>query len=95
MDLKTLQRTISIVSFVIVTGGVLITLVKPNPSPHGIQTLSESLWWSFSTVVTGGYADLYNPQNFGGQVLSAILVIQWNDLSWRIHSDTYHSLHGR
>jgi voltage-gated potassium channel len=75
MDLKTMQRTIAIVSFVIVTGGVLITLVEPNPSPHGIQTLSESLWWSFSTVVTGGYADLYNPQNFGGQVLTAILVI--------------------
>ena len=75
MDLKTMQRTIAIVSFVIVTGGVLITLVEPTPSPHGIQTLSESLWWSFSTVVTGGYADLYNPQNFGGQLLTAILVI--------------------
>lgn len=75
MDLKTMQRTVAIVSFVIVTGGVLITLVEPTPSPHGIQTLSESIWWSFSTVVTGGYADLYNPQNFSGQLLTAILVI--------------------
>ncbi|MEO0867983.1 MAG: potassium channel family protein, partial [Cyanobacteria bacterium J06642_11] len=34
-----------------------------------------SLWWSFTTVVTGGFADIHNPETMAGKVLTVILVI--------------------
>ncbi len=37
--------------------------------------LGESMWWSFATVVTGGFADLYNPTTFGGRVVTVGLVL--------------------
>ena len=35
----------------------------------------ESLWWSFTTLVTGGFADIHNPATMGGKILTALLVI--------------------
>ena len=49
---------------------------------HSIETenhvgsFSSSIWWSFTTVVTGGFfADLHNPLSIGGQILTCIVVI--------------------
>ncbi|MED5448175.1 MAG: potassium channel family protein, partial [Planctomycetota bacterium] len=33
------------------------------------------LWWSFTTVVTGGFGDIHNPETPGGQLLTAILIV--------------------
>lgn len=75
MDLKTMQRSLTLVCLVIVAGGVTITLVEPDPTAAGIETLGHGMWWSFSTVVTGGFADLYNPMSLAGQVLTGLLVL--------------------
>ena len=43
---------------------------------HGGQgTFFESLWWSFTTLVTGGFADIHNPSTMGGKILTVMLVI--------------------
>ena len=34
-----------------------------------------SIWWSFATVVTGGFADIHDPQTGGGKILTVILVL--------------------
>ncbi len=34
-----------------------------------------SLWWSFTTLVTGGYADIHDPQTGLGKILTVFLVI--------------------
>jgi voltage-gated potassium channel len=39
------------------------------------QSMVTSLWWSFTTVVTGGFADIHNPETMAGKVLTVVLVI--------------------
>jgi voltage-gated potassium channel len=41
----------------------------------GDGTFLESLWWSFTTLVTGGFADIHNPQTIAGKILTVMLVI--------------------
>ena len=41
----------------------------------GDGTFLESLWWSFTTLVTGGFADIHNPMTFGGKILTVMLVV--------------------
>ena len=50
-------------------------LVEPDPNAVGIETIAHGMWWSFSTVVTGGFADLYNPLSLAGQILTGLLVL--------------------
>ncbi|MEE3373033.1 MAG: potassium channel family protein [Planctomycetota bacterium] len=33
------------------------------------------MWWSFTTVLTGGFGDIHNPVSVAGQVLTAVLVV--------------------
>ncbi len=73
-DLKTMQRSFWMALSIIFVGGLLIGQLEP-PSDVGITTMTESMWWSFSTVVTGGFADLYNPVSVGGQILTSLLII--------------------
>lgn len=44
-----------------------------EPSPEA--SFGESLWWSFTTVVTGGFADLYNPTSLVGRLVTVGLVL--------------------
>jgi peptidoglycan hydrolase CwlO-like protein len=34
-----------------------------------------SLWWSFTTLVTGGYADIHDPETGLGKILTVLLVL--------------------
>lgn len=43
--------------------------------PNAVGSLPLALWWSFTTVVTGGFGDIHNPESSSGQMLTAILVI--------------------
>ena len=70
-----MQRSLTLVILIIVAGGVTITLVEPDPNAVGIETIAHGMWWSFSTVVTGGFADLYNPLSLAGQILTGLLVL--------------------
>ena len=48
---------------------------QDNEEPNAVRSLPLALWWSFTTVVTGGFGDIHNPESGGGQVLTAVLVV--------------------
>ena len=33
------------------------------------------MWWSFTTVVTGGFGDIHNPITIVGRILTVVLII--------------------
>jgi len=59
------------VSTVMTVGaGLLMTLVDHENFP----SLGKGLWWSVQTVTTVGYGD-HVPQNAGGQIVAAIVML--------------------
>jgi len=44
-------------------------------SPNPVGNMLLATWWSFTTVLTGGFGDIHNPESIAGQVLTAVLVI--------------------
>ena len=75
LDVKTMKRSLQWAVSIIIVGAIVITKLEGSSSNNAVSTLHDSLWWSFSTVVTGGYADLYNPISIGGQLITSMLVI--------------------
>ena len=76
-DVKMMKRSIRWAMFVIFVGAIVILKVEETPatSHHELDSFSWSLWWSFTTVVTGGFADIYNPITWVGQIVTATLVL--------------------
>jgi len=68
-----LKRAVLIAAALLIVGAVSISLLEA--SLNGPPDVSEGLWWSFTTVVTGGFADLYNPSTFSGRLLTVGLVL--------------------
>lgn len=42
---------------------------------NSVGTLVQAVWWSFTTVLTGGFGDIHNPSSISGQVVTGILII--------------------
>tara|TARA_Y100000591_G_C21822223_1_gene694334 strand:- start:870 stop:2012 length:1143 start_codon:yes stop_codon:yes gene_type:complete len=74
MDVKLMKKSFKGVILVIVLGALLITYREGDNDPN-VSTFAESMWWSFTTVVTGGFGDIYNPQTDIGRILTVFLVI--------------------
>lgn len=76
-DVKMMKKSIRWAMFVIFAGALVILKVEepPTNATHDLDSFAWSLWWSFTTVVTGGFADIYNPTTWVGQVITAILVL--------------------
>ena len=74
LDVKTMKRSLKWALFVIILGAVGISKLE-GMNNNSVHDFGGSLWWSFSTVITGGYADLYNPNSVMGQVLTIIMVL--------------------
>ena len=74
LDVKLMKRTI-IYSFVLLfVGAFVINHLEFSNSINKNSNYKESLWWSFNAIVTGGFADIYNPKTSGGMVLTTLLV---------------------
>ena len=41
--------------------GAIIIQIGEGENSSSVGSFAESMWWSFTTVVTGGFADIYNP----------------------------------
>ena len=74
-----LKRALVVAFALLLLGAVTIRSVERGvlgvDNPGAVADLDESLWWSFTTVVTGGFADLYNPQSTYGRLLTVGLVL--------------------
>jgi voltage-gated potassium channel len=42
---------------------------------NSVGTMVLAIWWSFTTVLTGGFGDIHNPTSISGQIVTGILVI--------------------
>lgn len=73
MDVKLLKRSLLYGLLAMFGGGVLFMTMERIQGGDG--SFFESLWWSFTTLVTGGFADIHNPTTMGGKILTVMLVI--------------------
>ncbi len=74
MDLKLMKKSFIYGVAVLIVGGVIIFFVEEDKG-SGVSSIGESIWWSFTTLVTGGFGDLHNPQSSAGRILTVVLVI--------------------
>ena len=74
MDVKLMKKSFKGVIVVIVIGAYVMMVQEGERDPS-IGSFAESMWWSFTTVVTGGFGDIYNPETGSGRVLTVLLII--------------------
>ena len=74
MDLKLMKKSFLYGVAVLIVGGVIIFFVEEDKG-SGVSSIGESIWWSFTTLVTGGFGDIHNPQSNAGRILTVVLVI--------------------
>jgi len=67
-----LKRSVLTALALLTVGALSIAALESAPS---VNTFNDSLWWSFSTVVTGGFADLYNPVTPTGRFVTVGLIL--------------------
>jgi hypothetical protein len=82
IDVKMMKRTIRWAAVVTLLGAIVMyklegAMIVENgiESPNPVGNLLLAVWWSFTTVATGGFGDIHNPISINGQILTAILVI--------------------
>lgn len=73
-QMNLLKRAVATAVALLIFGALTIGAVEGSHD-SSLLSLGESLWWSFTTVITGGFADLYNPLTFGGRVVTVGLVL--------------------
>lgn len=75
MDVGLMRRSLKILTTVLILGGIGIWYVEGNSHVEGVEDVGQGLWWSFTTVVTGGFGDIYNPTSWTGRMLTVALII--------------------
>ena len=73
-ELNLLKRSLFIAILLLLFGAFSISSLELPYNPSFIEW-RESFWWSFTTVVTGGFADIYNPTTFFGRIITVALVL--------------------
>ena len=73
-EMNLLKRSVLIAVVLLIFGALSISALE-GVEERSLQEMSESLWWSFTTVVTGGFADLHNPNTLTGRIVTAGLVL--------------------
>lgn len=73
-QLNLLKRSILIATALLFFGALSIRSLE-GAQEQSLRMMSESLWWSFTTVVTGGFADLYSPNTVSGRFVTVGLVL--------------------
>jgi hypothetical protein len=73
-QLNLLKRALFIAAALLFFGALSINASEGSQAAS-IMTLGESLWWSFTTVVTGGFDDIYNPASLSGRMITVGLVL--------------------
>ena len=73
-EMNLLKRSVLIAVVLLIFGALSISALE-GVQESSLKEMGESLWWSFTTVVTGGFADLHNPNTLTGRVVTAGLVL--------------------
>ncbi len=81
MDIRLMKKTIKYAVIITMVGAFLIYQLEgtlnstSGKSAEEVGSFPLALWWSFTTVSTGGFGDIYNPASTYGQLLTGFLVI--------------------
>jgi hypothetical protein len=73
-QMSLLKRALLIATALLFFGALSIS-ASEGPQAGSLIDLGESMWWSFTTVVTGGFADIYNPASLSGRLITVGLVL--------------------
>jgi len=73
-DVKLFRKSLLVGMVFLFGGALLINTLEGSRDPE-VATFGQSVWWSFTTVVTGGFGDIYNPVSPMGRILTVILII--------------------
>ncbi len=77
-ELKLLKRALIVAVVLLFAGAWAINMIEINTAAGMVDdtaAFSESLWWSFTTLLTGGFADLHNPETSFGRFITMLLVL--------------------
>lgn len=75
-DVQLMKKSFGVGLVVLLAGALLITLFGEKGEGHeAVNGFLPGLWWSFTTLVTGGFGDIYNPHTLLGRILTVFLVI--------------------
>ena len=74
VDVKLMKKSLKGIAIVMILGAFIIQIGE-GEKDASIGSFAESMWWSFTTVVTGGFADIYNPTTTGGRLLTVLLIV--------------------
>ena len=77
MDVKLMKRSLKWGLIVMVIGGIAVYYAESAlvSGDNDVKTLGGGMWWSFTTVVTGGFGDIHNPITIVGRLLTVVLII--------------------
>ena len=77
MDVKLMKRSLKWGVVVMVIGGIAVYYAESAlvSGDNDVKTLGGGMWWSFTTVVTGGFGDIHNPITIVGRLLTVVLII--------------------
>ena len=75
LDVKMMRRSLKILVTVLFLGGIGIYYMEGATKAEGVENVGQSMWWSFTTVVTGGFGDIHNPTTWEGRLLTTALII--------------------
>ena len=77
MDVKLMKRSLKWGIAVMFIGGIAIYYMESAlvTGENDVKTLGGGMWWSFTTVVTGGFGDIHNPITMVGRLLTVALII--------------------
>jgi voltage-gated potassium channel Kch len=69
-----MKKSIRGLILAILAGALIIQYFEGEKDPS-VSSLAQSIWWSFTTVVTGGFGDIYNPESGAGRILTVMLIV--------------------
>jgi len=77
--LQVFSRPLILTAVLLMVGGFAISQLE-GTTPTGEQVpavrgMWQGMWWSFTTIITGGFGDIHNPETSWGRYLTGLLVI--------------------
>lgn len=73
-QLQVFSRPLMFTVALLIIGGLAISQMEGAVSEE-VQGFWQGIWWSFTTVVTGGFGDIHNPQTGMARALTVLLVL--------------------
>ena len=74
VNVKLMKKSLKGICIIMILGALIIQMGE-GENDASVGNFAQSIWWSFTTVVTGGFADIYNPTTIGGRLLTVLLII--------------------